>query len=285
MLISEVAKLSPVDRLLYWMKERNVVRKAKEAGLSRPWTDDTILQGYRFCNVRRMDDKVSQWLLKNWYDPHFDHPNMLAACCIARHFNKPEVLGCITGHVLGKKYRPDIALAIIQEIKGDGHTVFSAAYMIHADQSADKSEMVINRVVQPMVDSPPPIDPTSIERSVSALTPCWNIGSFMAGQIVADLRWAKKGTWEDAKTWAAIGPGSKRGMNRLQGREIACNLPQNQFLLELRELIKTCYRKLGSHFCDRLEAIDYQNSLCELDKYSRVLLGEGRPKQKYNGTA
>jgi len=34
--------------------------------------------------------------------------------------------------------------------------------------------------------------------------------------------------------------------------------------------------------CDRLEAIDYQNCLCEFDKYERALQG-GRPKRNYDG--
>jgi len=33
----------------------------------------------------------------------------------------------------------------------------------------------------------------------------------------------------------------------------------------------------------RLEAIDYQNCLCEWDKYERALWGEGKPKQLYWG--
>ena len=72
-------KKDPKNRFLYWIKERESIRKKKEAGNPKPWTDDPILQNYRFCNVRRMDDTVSQWLLKNWYEPYFDHPNMLSA--------------------------------------------------------------------------------------------------------------------------------------------------------------------------------------------------------------
>jgi len=81
MKIEQVKKLDVQERWLYWIKEREKIRLAKDAGDSKPWTDDVILQSYRFCNVRRMDDKVSQWLLNNWYKPYRGHPHMLKACC------------------------------------------------------------------------------------------------------------------------------------------------------------------------------------------------------------
>lgn len=92
MKIQDVAKLSPQERLVYWIREREAIRLKKEAGQPRPWTDDEILDTYRFCNVRRMDDKVSKWLLENWYKPYFDHQNMLIAVALARFFNSVETL-------------------------------------------------------------------------------------------------------------------------------------------------------------------------------------------------
>lgn len=276
-----VRSLSPRDRLLYWIKERERIRKDKESGKPKPWTNDPILQSYRFCNVRRMDDKVSRWLYDNWYKPHFNHSNMLVACTIARHFNKPEALGPITKAVFAPKYSPEAVLNIIQGLKAKGVKVFSAAYMIHADQSADKSEMVINRVVQPLYKTPPRINTDSMEESVKALLPCWNIGSFMAGQIIADMRWAVKGGWKDKNTWAAIGPGSRKGMNLYQGRPENYPLEQEQFNDELMEQIAYLKPRLGP-WANRLEAIDWQNCNCEFFKYSKAL-GGNRLKQRYEG--
>ncbi len=296
---ADVKKLKPVERFLYFIKEREKVRVLKEGGYPKPWTDDEILQQYRFCNVRRMDDKVSRWLKEWWYQPHYNHPNMLVACVIARHFNVIHVFDAITSYVFGTsrmdtKYRPAEALAAIQKIKARGQTVFNGAYMIHADKSADKSEMVINRVVQPFYDKPPALDYTSMERCVEKLTTFWNIGSFMAGQIVADLRWATHGgydnnpvrredAWADRKTWAPIGPGSKRGMNRLLERDLAASLSQEEFTTHLSALMVECKAKLPKEIHSRLEAMDYQNCLCETDKLNRVLNGEGKPKQRYPG--
>jgi hypothetical protein len=283
MRIAQSAKLSPEALFLYWIQEREAIRCRRAAKKAKPWTDDEILQSYRFCNVRRMDDKVSDWLLRNWYHPYFDHPNMLTAATIARHFNKPEVLDKITGLVLGAEYLPEAALRVIQTLKANGQTVFSAAYMIHADKSADKSEMVINRVVQPIHDGVK-IDSSSMQKSVEVLTGCWNIGSFMAGQIVADMRWAVSGTWADRYEWAPLGPGSQRGMNRLEDSDLKRQWRQDMFADALKRLFLWVKDELPN-VGDRLEAMDVQNCLCEFDKYSRVLLGEGRPKQLYPGAA
>ena len=105
----------------------------------------------------------------------------------------------------------------------------------------------------------------------------------MAGQVVADLRCAIKGDWKDKCEWAPMGPGSKRGMNRLRSRPVNQPLSQEQFLGELRSLILLCSSKLPVVIHRRMEAIDFQNCLCEYDKYSRTLEGTGRPKQLYPG--
>jgi len=46
MKIQDVAKLSPQERLVYWIREREAIRLKKEAGQPRPWTDDEILDTY-----------------------------------------------------------------------------------------------------------------------------------------------------------------------------------------------------------------------------------------------
>ena len=48
--------------LFYWVAERERIRVRKESGQPFPWTDDPILATYRFCNVRREDDRVTIWV-------------------------------------------------------------------------------------------------------------------------------------------------------------------------------------------------------------------------------
>lgn len=279
--IEVVKKLTPFQRLCYWIKERELVRTNKEHDAPKPWTDDEILQSYRFCNVRRMDDKVSKWLLEYWYQRYFDHPSMPIACTMARLFNQPNTLAAIgfprdPSHSYFKNTK--------KLIRCLPRPVFNGAYIVSTNGIAmDKIDYVVDRILVPMYESRPAFSRDSMETSVKCFQLCNGIGSFMAGQIVADLRWAVSGKWLDKGIWAPIGPGSRRGMNRLHGRPTDQAISYQRFTEELLVMIKQCSKHLAVTTTRRLEAIDWQNCLCEYDKYSRTLNGEGKPKQKYPG--
>lgn len=276
--------MTPFERLVYWITTRESIRQKKELGLPKPWTHDPILRDYRFCNVVRMEDKVSQWLLKNWYKPYRNHPNMLVACTLARHFNRPESLDEITGFVFREGVSELGAIRNrMRALKAAGYTIFNGAYMVRGIGTTDKTEMVVDNVARPLLDNPPTIDCSSMQAAVEALLPYWGFSSFMAGQVVADLRWAMQGAWKDRLTWAPIGPGSKRGMNRLLGNDKDKPMDQKVFLIELQKLMSKLQSVLPTELTKRMEAIDYQNCLCEFDKFTRALTGEGKPKQRYQG--
>lgn len=275
----EWKRLPPFERLVEWIRERERIRVKRSFREPPPWTDNEALRTYRFCNVRRMDDKVSQWLLTNWYRPNRNHPNVVVAAALARHFNLPHVLQAIG---FPKVWEPERIKTVVRELKVSGKTVFNSAYMVRGIESTDKTEMVVDWVCQPLVGNPPAINGNSMEASVAALLPYWGFSSFMAGQVVADLRWAMSGSWSDRNDWAPIGPGSKRGMNRLHERPKDKPLDQGQFLEELRELRPKLIERLPNE-TKRLEAMDFQNCLCEFDKMERVLSGEGKPKNLYRG--
>jgi hypothetical protein len=272
--------------LLYWIEERENIRRKKEAGEPKPWTDDPILRAYRFCNVRRMDDRVSKWLFDNWYNPYFDHRNMVVAVTLARHFNLPRTLEAIGFPLI---WKPKLFKKILRNLKASGVSIFNGAYMVRGMAKDEphytpvKSDQIIDLVCTPLYEEPPPLNPDSMEESVAAFCPYWGFSSFMAGQVVADLRWAMLGGWFDAPRWAPIGPGSKRGINRLFGRAFNQPLAQLTFEQEMVDVIHACKDGLEEETTRRLEAMDYQNCLCEFDKYMRAKLGEGRPKQLYPG--
>ncbi len=277
-----VKLLTPVQRFLYLVTEREVVRTRKMMNLPKPWTDDTILQSYRFCNIRRMDDKVSQWLLEHWYQPYFNHKNMLTAVALARFINQPTTLEKIGFPENWSRAKSGIKRTV-RAIQKAGWAAYNGAYMVRGLEGADKIEAVVDWYVDSLVEGNVEIVRKSMEYTHANISNCYGFGSFMAGQVTADLRWAIKGDWADKDTWAPMGPGSKRGMNRLHGRKVKQALSQEQFLGELRALMNRCSGVMAPHLLLKLEAMDFQNCLCEFDKYERVLWGEGRPKQLYPG--
>lgn len=289
MKISEVRKLATTDRFIYWIKERETIRLKKESGTNQHlWTDDEILQTYRFCNVRRMDDKVSRWLLNNWYEPYKNHPYMLYAVAIARFFNLPSTLREITEFVF-RTNGPPLWNEIIKRTRQlkDIQPVFNGAYIVRGGDGEDKIDGVINYFVRPLKDVM--IDVSSIENTHARLRKSYGMGSFVAGQIVADLRWAVTGEWRDKNTWAPVGPGSARGLARLLYRKDEWEMIAKQFASRQTEwldiftenVLDSLAKELPEEISSRLEAHDYQNCLCEFDKYERVLAGKGKPKQFY----
>lgn len=282
-------------RFFYWINERESIRKKKELGLERkPWTTDTILQSYRFCNVRRMDDKVSRWLLTNWYLPYQDNPLMLPAVALARFINQPAALSTITKNVfedsVSTGWRPDVLKEKLRDYRNNRKpqepSLFNNAYMVRGNDGVDKVSSVLDFYIASLWEEGKLLIPDrgSMRNTHLSISGRYGFGSFMAGQVVADLRWALKGNWDDRLTWAPMGPGSARGMNRYHGRPPKTALKQDQFLSELLGLIRESKKHLPVALQEILEAHDYQNCLCEFDKYERTLHLEGRPKQKYPGT-
>lgn len=82
---------------------------------------------------------------------------------------------------------------------------------------------------------------------------------------------------EDAQTWAAAGPGTIRGLNRLHGRAVNLGVSQEQALSEMRAIYRTAEAETGVH----MDFSDVPNILCETDKYLRVKTGQGKPRALY----
>ena len=81
----------------------------------------------------------------------------------------------------------------------------------------------------------------------------------------------------DVDTWCPVGPGARRGLNRLAGRRVEARVPFRRLLGEMRETLRDARGRVPF-----LRLHDVQFALCELDKYERARTGGGRMKRKYN---
>lgn len=291
-----------IDEWSYWIVEREKIRKIKESGRAPPYTKDKVLAYTRWCNVCRMDDKVSKWLLENWFTPfkYANYRTALIAALLARMINKPETLSAIIGNNRGfSHWSYDRAYKAMYDIKNAGGVVFTNAYIINGASGGPKIDQVLN-AIRTCFDNCDKhasryIVPQSLQRTAEALHSLPGVGSFIAGQVVADLRWVlgdiKDGWWEDRMSWAPPGPGSSRGMKYLLGLASAADmagrgndLKEKQFLPALRALVELAQKHptVGPVFRNRkLEAHDIQNTLCETSKYVRIKYGVGKAKNNY----
>ena len=105
----------------------------------------------------------------------------------------------------------------------------------------------------------------------------------MAAQVVADLKNTKGNplaTADDWGMWAVPGPGSRRGVNRYFDEPLNKNLGDDMWhdcLVTIRSEVEPL---LTADLHD-IHMQDWQNVMCEFDKYLRTYYGEGKPRQQY----
>jgi len=253
----------------------------------KPWTDDPILQHYRFCNVYRELDTVTVWLAKHWRTPNAKDPYLWFAYTLARFINWPPTLGHIGYPVpfdKGRIYRQ------LQRIKADGEKVFTGAYLVRSREGENKMSYVVNTVLPPLWKDRQAISlyvqqpSTTLAGLHEELTKYYGVGSFMAAQVIADIKYVKPLC--EAKDWhsfAASGPGSRRGLNRVLNRPKMAPWNEQDWRQQLANLHEKINQQIGRYKMPKLHAQDLQNCLCEFDKYERARTGEGRPRTLFDG--
>lgn len=266
------------DQLAYWINERYKMYLARSKGLPKPWTQDNILQHYRFCNVFRETDKVTKFI-RQWAQPD---QYLTPMTVLARLFNNIHTLQGIEWPQKMDKFWFDNQKQAVKIMRDLGNRIFNAAYIVStAGQSMDKVDYVFDIIscVKHYEVHPTPGD--SLASFAHRLRNIKGMGSFLVAQVVADLKNTPGNPLHEAEdwwTWNSPGPGSKRGLEWIYGVtpvadfNIRC---QDLYVQEIRPRLSGV-----PNMCMQ----DFQNCLCEFDKWKRTKDGTGAPKQLYNGT-
>lgn len=280
--MSVITHNNPVTRLRFFFEERNRIWMLRHLQKPWPWTKDEILQKYKFCNVYRELDRTTVWLRKNWYDTNAADPHLWFAATVARHVNLLETLEEIGYPV---PWSPEKFRAVIDRRMADSRRSYSAAYMIRADNARPKHVYLAEDVFSPLWAARRELGYRSGELLVdfhARLLDCHGLGSFMAGQIIADAKFC--GDMLGAPDWwtfSVPGPGSLRGLNRVLDRDPRSPWEPGEWGTRLTVVTQLLNAVAGKNTWPRVSAQDAQNTLCEWDKYERTRLGQGRPKQNY----
>lgn len=271
-----------VSKFMYWIEERHKIYLRKKSGQPRPWTKDRVLDMYKFCNVFRENDRVTVWIADNWRDPCKDLEDIWFYMAIARFINSTNTLAKLPPP--SKNWSASKLENSLTSIRSSGDKVFGGAYIISTSgASRKKVEYVVHDILTPLWNDRRILRPTkndTLQSFANRLSPYRGMGSFMVGQVVADIKYTPPLLMaDDWGTFALMGPGSRRGMNRLLGMDKRKALQYDEWLENLLTLRETVNAK---HILPSpIHAQDMQNCLCEFDKYMRAVLGEGRPKQLY----
>ena len=275
-----------LDTYFYWIHERESIRINKEVlGHTPPWTDDEVLQKYKFCQVFREDDRTTRWFREHIREPLKDSTDVFMATVIFRWFNYIESGRTLLKHDLICNWDRKKA---IEEISKQDKWV-TGAYIIKTPNRMNKVTGVAECISHMWKDKNYLIDTMY---GVHSLEKTWNIlrdypymGPFMAYEVVTDLRHTYcLDNANDIMTWANPGPGAMRGLNRLTGRELGfCKRshPWNEEMQELLEIAIT-ERLDGELISDtNFEMREIEGGLCEFDKYSRTVKKQGTTRSIY----
>lgn len=275
----------PIERLVQFAIERHAIYLRRSAGLPKPWTNETILQQYRFTNIVRENDPVTIWIAKSWREPYQTDPNLWFAMVVARLLNLPDSLQALGYPVPWNRVH---FLQTLRHRKEKKLKNFNPAYIVSTNGIAMAKELYIaDHVLDPLWQGRERLQPKRGDNLNSyhmLLGQFHGLGSFMAGQVIADLKYAPP--LSDSVDWwsfACSGPGSRRGLNRALGRPEKSTWREDEWRMEnerLRQRVNQEFEKIG---IEPIHGQDGNNLECEFDKYERVRLGQGRPKQKYNG--
>ncbi len=257
-----------------------------------PWTKDPILAAYRFCNVFREDDRVTRWFRENIREPLGDDGyRQFLAAVVFRWFNKIETGELLKPLLLGT-WDVEEARRLLKDRVASGHTILGAAYMIKSPPGLDKVDGLLQCIdrVEPEcgIMSYAIDEETELKAVHEVLCGFPYLGAFMAYQIVCDLRFTPLlDQAPDINTWTCPGPGSARGLSRVQFGELGhyryTNKAQQGAMLQGMQDLLELSRDSAYWPAEwpSWELSTVQHNLCELDKYERVRLGEGEPKQRY----
>lgn len=278
--------------LMYYMKEREAIRLKKEGGEKWPWTGDKILQTYKFTNVKRAHDRTTKAFVahyKKHYDPDHNHGDevLLYNCGVARYFGTVDYqrnLGWMKKHDKGRLVKT--AQAMFKR----GEQVFTGAYMITNAQRFGPKEKVVADFLRGLWASRRDII-QEIEKTNTweggynemSKLPGFKGTGFMTKEVLQDFLLVTTLPIYDAEDWTPMGPGARRGMNRLMGRKAEYRQPEAAFIGEVQDLWKQLkdWWKDTYPKAENLTAHDVQFCLCEFDKYERTRLKQGRPRSTY----
>jgi hypothetical protein len=243
--------------------ERHKIREQRLIGLPQPWTSDPILASHSFCNVFRVLDYGTQFLL-NMTRFEWDPAEVLFRCALYRFTNRPEPWEFFHTRAAGWPDIHDGLRGTLKKVWGDySAELRGSAYQItvglenkgmtYLDYLADKFIPELLKV------TPEFIDADSLEERVTVLQQIPRCGPFLSMQISTDY-----GYWDPTfseNDYILPGPGAVKGVSIFSHEDPV------KVIHEWQEE----WGRLGTvTLAGRPPSLmDVQNTFCEYNKYFR----------------
>ena len=262
-----------------FVEERHRIWERRQAGLPREeWTTDPVLADRKFCNVYRVLDAGSQFVVKELLSGVEDAEEALFLSLLYRYTNRPEPFVHFakeTGRYPTLVDLEDGTLsAVWTHYHEGGNPIFGSAYTIFCGQEnagMTRLEWVLwlmssallpwgsHFIFADFIDAEPGLPRLEVLKRPP------RVADFMGQQVLTDFNyWG--GDSESENEYVVPGPGSARGIQRIdpsvKPRAMA------DFIRALR--VEVLARPSAPSLEGRPPSLmDIQNTLCEFDKYMR----------------
>ena len=246
-----------------------------------PWTSDPILSKYKFTNVYRASDRVSQYLIRNViYGKKYDNEDLFFRVLLFKIFNKIqtwEILESKVGEIIFDRVLINEIDRLMTELMKKKIPVFSGAYIMPSGAKifpAKRKHSNYLSLIKQMMDDEVFLrvqESKSLENLYLLLLSYPMVGPFLAYQYSVDLNYSELVNFSES-SFVVAGPGAVDGIHKCftdlgkySPEEIITGVFEHQdFFINEFEI----------DFIDlwgrRPQLIDLQNVFCEISKYSRM---------------
>ena len=256
-----------------------------------PWSEDHILQQYKFTNVFREIDRESLYLINSilCYEPS-SHIDKVFNVLLYRLFNKLDTHRAI-GFQFVDTWNPErVRAKILLNVEKPFTDAFLTVGLSKAGGKYYNGDK-LGRVLYGLIDHEiynriDQIDHdiqsvTSMEGVFHTIDAIYGYGPFLAYEATIDLNYPPLTRFSE-NDFVSCGPGCQRGIDLIYPDKGI--LRYEDIVIALQSKQEDAFRDLGlkfNYFCGRsLTLRNIEHSLCEFQKYWRLRTG-GRPTRKF----
>lgn len=279
------------ERQMIWYK-RFVLKQPA------PWTNDEILQKYKFINMYRELDRCTKYAVQN-IGPLETRKAQLFNTIFFRFFNADQLYENL-GIKPFTEYDKNVALDVakrFEDMKKRGLTMFNTAYVISPGPTEQPKHItILTNLIKVWTDLDNTIERIDTcktpEESFAILCEVPLAGPFLACEFWTDLTYYDffKQKWTD-DDFVNIGPGAEWGLEIMFGKLSPSDYKKKlQHLHTMqREILPTIHKLVGNDLTweeisfkeaqsnkPYLSITDIEGALCEFRKYWNISHGQGR---------
>ena len=246
-----------------------------------PWTDDKVLQCYKFTNAYRASDRVSQFLIRHViYNGPQEADEIFFRIILFKTFNKIETWQLLVdnlGHISWREFDFRAYDKILTSAQAAKKSIYSAAYIMPSGgrtfghQVKHRNHLLL--IQKMMTDALPAkvSDSKSMQAVFNLLRDYPMIGDFLAYQYAIDINYSPLTNFSEM-SFVVPGPGAKDGIRKCFSN--FGGLTEVDIMKLMADRQEDEFNRLGLEFKSlwgrTLQLIDCQNLFCEVDKYARI---------------